>query len=405
MPVDVVMPRLSDTMVEGKVLKWRKKEGEEVKKGDIIAEIETDKAAMELEAYDSGTLSKIVVPEGKSVPIGEPIALIAGPEEHPAAPPAREEKAAPAPPPPAPPPGEVFAAVAPPRVEERVKASPLARRIAEERGIDLAKVKGTGPEGRITKEDVLAFIQTVEERPKVIPRPEVTAPPEAVEMIELTKMQSTIADRMTRAKQTIPHFYVTSEIDMSAVSQMIASLKIASKDGPELKITDLLIKASALALKKYPLVNAFYSDGKLQYNKRINVGIAVALPGGLMVPVIHDCDRKSLREIASEARQLTEKVRSGHMTPADFEGGTFTLSNLGMFDVDEFAAIINPPESAILAVGTVRPTPVVRDGQIVISSRMKATISADHRVYYGAAAAEFLQEFKRLLENPLTLML
>ncbi len=408
MPADVVMPRLSDTMEEGKVLKWLKKEGDQVKRGEAIAEIETDKAAMELESFDTGTLSKILVPEGQTVPVGEPIALITAPAAAPAvAPPvARKEAAPPTPPQPPVRPAAAAPPPPPPPVEERIKASPLAKRIAEERGIDLGQVKGSGPEGRITKEDVLAYIKRMEEAAQVRPKPEVTMPPEEVQMVDLTKMQATIAERMTKVKQTVPHFYVTVDIDMSEASKMLESIKKAAlEEGPDVGYNDLVIKAAALALEKFPIVNAFYHDGKLQYNKKINIGVAVALPQGLMVPVVHECDKKSVKEIAAEARQVIGRVREGHMTQADFEGATFTVSNLGMFDVDEFAAIIDPPESAILAIGSVRETPVVQDGQIVIGKKMKATISADHRVYYGATAAQFLQEFKRLLENPITLVL
>lgn len=403
MPVEVVMPRLSDTMEEGKVLKWLKKEGDEVKRGEIIAEIETDKAAMELESFDTGTISKIIVQEGQSAPVGEPIAMITTPAERAAAPPPPRKEAPPRAAPPAPP-AEAAAPAPPPPAEERIKASPLARRIAEERGIDLEKVKGTGPEGRITKEDVLTYIEQMEKK-VAPPKPPVPAPPEEVEMVELTKMQETIAERMTRAKQTVPHFYVTTDIDMSNASQMLRSLKAAGEEAQEIGYNDLIIKASALALEKFPIVNAFYHDGKLQYNKRINIGIAVAIPGGLMAPIVHDCDQKSLRQIAAESRQVIQRVREGRMFASDFEGGTFTVSNLGMFDVDHFAAIIDTPQSAILAVGSVRQVPAVRDGQVVIADMMKVTLSADHRVYYGATAAQFLQELKRLLENPITLVL
>ncbi|MBI4321988.1 MAG: 2-oxo acid dehydrogenase subunit E2 [Chloroflexi bacterium] len=406
MPAEVVMPRLSDTMTEGKVLKWRKREGEPIKRGEIIAEIETDKAAMELESFDSGTVDKILVAEGKMVPVGEPIALLKTTEEAGvmAGSPERKDMA------PAPSPKEYAPpspAVAPARLEEeRVKASPLARRIAEERGIDLAQVTGTGPEGRVTKEDVLAFIRQMEEGRRVTPaRAEAPAPTEEAEMVQLNRMQATIAKRMSEAKTTVPHFYVTSEIDMSEAAKFVEDARAIGDEGQEIGYNELVVKASALALKRFPRVNASYHDSRLQMNKRINIGIAVSLPDGLVVPVVHDCDRKGLRQIAVEAQQVIERARTGRVLPGDYEGATFAVSNLGMFDVDEFAAIINPPESAILAVGTVKSVPVARDGQIAIAKLMKVTLSCDHRVFYGAQAAQFLQELKRMLENPLSLVL
>ncbi|MBI2954800.1 MAG: 2-oxo acid dehydrogenase subunit E2 [Chloroflexi bacterium] len=405
MAVEVVMPRLSDTMEEGKVLKWLKGEGDEVKRGEPIAEIETDKAAMELESFENGILSKIIVPPDQTVPVGEPIALITTSGERREAPPApapEAEKAAAAPPTPP----STAAAPAPRQpVEERIKASPLARRIAEERGIDLGKVPGTGPDGRITKEDVLAFIKQMEEIREVRPKPEAPPAPIGAEMVDLTRMQATIAERMTRTKQTVPHFYVTTSIEMSEATRMLNGLRAVGEAKTAVSYNHLVIKATALALIKFPIVNAFFHDGKMQYNKGINISIAVAVPQGLLVPVLHDCDKKNLSQIAAEARQLIDRVRAGHMTTSDFEGATFTVSNLGMFDVEDFAAIINPPESGILAVGSVRPTPVARAGQVVIGETMKVTLSADHRVYYGVTAAQFLQEIKRLLENPLSLVM
>ena len=416
MPAEVVMPRLSDTMTEGKVLKWRKHEGEPVKRGEIIAEIETDKAAMELESYDSGIVDKIIVPEGQTVPVGEKIATIKEPEAMPktTAPvresfgPPTEARAEARPPeeaaPPAPP-------AAPPKPqEERSKVSPLARRIAEERGLDLTNVVGTGPEGRITKEDVLGYIRQMEEAPPVTPVPP-KAPPatqgqlptDEAQLVEPTRMQATIAKRMSEAKATVPHYYVTTAIDMGEATRFLKGIETAEGE-LQIGYNDIILKASALALQRFPMVNAFYRDGRLQINRRINIGIAVSLQDGLVVPVVHDCDKKSLRQIASDARQAIERARAGKMVAGDYEGATFDVSNLGMFDVEEFAAIIDPPKSAILAVGTVREEPVVRDGQIVTSQRMKVTLSCDHRVFYGAEAARFLQEVKRLLENPLSLV-
>jgi len=427
MAIDIVMPRLSDTMEEGRILKWLKREGDTVKKGEAIAEIETDKANMELEAFEPGTIEKIVVGEGESVPVGQVIAYMRTAAAVPAGapPPAPPPRPAAEAPPPAPPRPE--APPSRPAEEERIKASPLARRIAAERGIDLSRVKGTGPEGRITREDVLSFIQEMEEAeearrraaappppeakpappPVAAPAPPEIKPPsreeiEGARTVELTKMQATIAKRMAHSKTTIPHFYVTSGIDMTAARKFLEEANAAIGGEVKIGFNDLVLKASAQALTKFPHVNASYLDGKIEFHDRINVGMAVDLPEGLMVPVIHDCHKKSLREVALEARQIIERVRSGRMSAADFEGGTFTVSNLGMFDVEHFAAIINPPESAILCVGSVHPIPHVVDGQIAIRDRMRVTLSCDHRVYYGATAARFLQELKRLLENPLT---
>lgn len=434
MAIDIVMPRLSDTMEEGRVLRWLKREGDTVKKGEAIAEIETDKANMELEAFDSGVVEKIVVGEGETAPVGQVIAYLRPMAAVPAGPPpaeavAPEKKEAPPPPPAAAPrpPEAPPPPVAKPPEEERIKASPLARRIAQERGIDLSQVEGTGPEGRITREDVLGFIRKMEEAAEARERaaapalrpapPPVAAPPapeakppsaaeiEGARLVELTRMQATIAKRMTHSKATIPHFYVTTEIDMSKAREFLNDANAAAGEEVRIGFNDLILKATALALARFPHVNASHVDGKTEFHDRINLGIAVALPDGLMVPVVHDCQKKSLREIAVEAAEIIDRVRSGRLTAADFEGGTFTVSNLGMFDVDHFAAIINPPESAILSVGSVKPIPSVVDGQVAIRDKMLVTLSCDHRVYYGATAAQFLQELKRVLENPLSLVL
>lgn len=425
---EVAMPRLSDTMEQGTVAKWLKLEGEPVAKGEPLVEIETDKANMVLDSYESGILESIVVHEGQTVPIGQPIAYIATERAvgKPAAPaagaaPAAPPKAVPTPPTPAQPP------VSPPPEEveapERIKASPIARRIAEEHGVDLSQVTGTGPGGRITKEDVESFLRQRTERPAaapapaVQPRPAPTAPPAPAvppgpavpatesETVPMTRMQSTIARRMTESKTTAPHFYVTNSVTIDAALDLRRALNAALGEQGQIGINDLVVKAAALALRKFPDVNASYHDGQLEYHKRINIGIAVAVPHGLIVPVLRDADRKSLAEIAREGQDLIERTRSNRLAPAEWEGGTFTVSNLGMFDVDEFVAIITPPQSGILAVGSIQPRPMVVDEQIKIARRVKLTVSADHRVFYGAMAAEFLQEIKRLLENPLSLLL
>ena len=415
MAVEVVMPRLSDTMEEGTVLKWLKKVGDEVKKGEPLIEVATDKANMEMESFEEGVLDKILVGEGETVPIGTPIAELRKPGEAPVA------AAAPAAPKAAPSPAEAPqapAAAAPPAtapLEEggRLKASPLARRLAEEHGLDLRQITGTGPGGRITREDVEELLaRRPEAAPAAAPAAPAapvapTAPPPAAlgQLVPLTRMQETIVRRMVESKQTVPHYYVTIEVDMGEAGRLRRAANAAAGGAFEISYNDLVIKATALTLRKFPLVNASYRDGRIQMNEEINIGVAVALPDGLVVPVIHNAVAKSLRQIASEAKEVFERARTGRLHPDDYIGGTFTVSNLGMYDVDEFAAIVNPPQSGILAVGAVKPTPVVLDGEIKVAERMRATLSADHRVYYGATAAQFLKELKRLLENPLEIVL
>ena len=418
MPVEVAMPRLTDSMEEGTVVKWLKKVGEEVKKGEPLLELATDKANMELESFDSGVLDKILVGEGETVPIGTPIAQLRQPGEStvaatpqaPAAPPPAPPTEAPHAPPPAPP-TEAEA----PEEGERLKASPLARRLAEEHRLDLRQVTGTGPGGRITKEDVE---ESLARRPAAAPAAPAAAAPAAPAAVPapqaapgpgpaalLTRMQETIVRRMVESKQTVPHFYVTVEIDMGEAGRLRRAANAAAGRAFEVSYNDLVVMAAALTLRQFPLVNAFYRDGRIQLNEQINIGVAVALPEGLVVPVIHNADAKSLRQIASEANELFARARAGRLQPDDYLGGTFTVTNLGMYDVDEFAAIINPPQSGILAVGAVKPMPVVLDGEIKVAERMRATLSADHRVYYGATAAQFLKELKRLLGNPWELVL
>ena len=398
---EITMPKMSDTMLEGKVIRWLKHEGDQVAEGEPIAEIETDKANVEMEAFEAGVMKQILVKEGETVPVGQPIAVLETLEA--------EEM----PPVTAPPPSEAAPAIeekplAPPEAE-RVKASPLARRMAEEKGIDLSRIQGTGPDGRITESDVEDYLrqtQAAAAPPPVIEAPSPPKPP-AIEVPteerELSRMRKTIAERMARSKQTIPHFYVTSEVEMDWASRMRDELNM-DESQTKVSFTDMVIKACALALAGFPEVNASYSEDKLLMHEEINIGLAVALEDGLIAPVVHNADRKSLRRIASETRELAQRARENNLRATDYTGGTFTVSNLGMFDVESFAAIINPPESATLAVGTIREVPVVVDGQVAVSKRMKATISADHRVLDGAVAAKFLQEVKRRLESPIGLL-
>ncbi|MCS6803074.1 MAG: dihydrolipoamide acetyltransferase family protein [Chloroflexota bacterium] len=444
---EIVMPRLSDTMEEGKILKWHKRPGDPVAKGDVLAEIETDKANMELESYETGILTKILIEEGGQAPIGQPIAYIGSAEEveggapaaspapaaaAPAAPaaaaqepegeaPAPRTPAAPPPPPAAPPTVTLPHVTAPSQDaieadDGRIKASPLARKIAAERGIDLSRIKGSGPGGRILREDVekaaaalpAEVVAPVREAPPAAaPVAAAAAPAEGAprpgRLEPFTRMQQTIARRMTASKQQVPHFYVTTEVDTGELTELRQRLNAAGED---VKITynDLIVKAVALALADMPLLNASYRDDGVYYNEEINIGIAVALERGLVVPVIHRADTKGVRQIARENAAMFQRVRENRPRPEDFQGATFTISNLGMYDVDEFIAIVDPPATAILAVGSIRKKPVVLNDEIVVRERMRLTISADHRVVYGAEAAQFLQLVKRRLEHPYSLL-
>lgn len=435
------MPRLSDSMETGKIIRWLKQEGDQVKKGEPLVEIESDKANIEVEAYASGVLSKILVPEGESAPIGTLIAEIGGGKERAAAPSTPAPKAAEAPPraatpaqarapevypgaeeeapapaaPPAPsavPGGRRDAARratdAPPSADggDRLKVSPVARRLADDLGVDLTRVHGSGPQGRIVREDVEAMArQAVGRAPAVAEPAAARRPAQAVEVVELSGMQAAVARRLAQSKAEAPHFYVTAEIAMDDAVHLRAMINQALPKEESISFNDLVVKAAAEALRRFPDVNASWANGRIERKRAINVGIAVNLEHGLIVPVIRDAEQKSVKEIAAEARALAEKARARKLQPAEYESGTFTVSNLGMYDVDQFTAIINPPESAILAVGSILDKPVVRDGQVVPGKRMRLTLSVDHRVFYGVTAAQFLQELKRLLQTPAALLL
>ena len=428
------MPRLSDTMEEGTISHWLKHEGDQVEKGELIAEIETDKANMEYNAFTSGTLQKILVQEGESAKIGEPIALIGEAGEAAPMQPAgtqqegdtaggavdrtsREEAAEQARP---------SAALTPERGaqaprpsgevtygEERIKASPLAKKEAEERGIDLRQVNGTGPGGRIVRDDILNFRPPG--RPAAKPAPEIaaqqgpqgTSAPAAAGITAkpLSRMQQTIARRMVEAKTQIPHFYVTNEVDVEAALELRRRLNEGVEREQQVRFEAIIIRACALALRQFADVNGSYKDGQFEYHDYVNIGHAVSLPEGLVVPIVRDCDKRGIRQIDQDMRVNIEKARAGKLTPADLDRGTFSVSNMGMFDVDEFQAVVNPPNAAILAIPTAKPTPVVIDGQIVVRQRMKLTLSCDHRIVYGATGAQFLQEVKRLLQAPYSLLL
>lgn len=389
------MPKMGDAMTEGKVLTWRKRPGEAVARGEPIAEIETDKVNVDIDAEEAGVLVQILVQEGQSVPVGAPIAIIGAP-------------------------GQKVETRAPAELGARVKISPLARRLATERGIDLARVTGTGPEGRITKEDVEAFIAAAHApaRPPLpalseaegskVEGPSPAAPARPIaeyEDLPLTRMRQTIGRRMSESKQQIPHFYVTVEVMMDDALRLRSQLNATLGDRGKVSVNDFVLKAAALTLRQYPNLNSTLLEDRIRRYRRVNIAIAVALPEGLIAPVIHDCDQLTIPEISAKAKDIGERARSGRLRPQDYEGGTFTISNLGMFDVENFVAIINPPHAAILAVGSAQPRPVVIDGQVKAASVMKLTLSADHRITDGAEAARFLGEVKRLLENPLLLFL
>ena len=475
------MPQMGYDMVEGTVVRWLVDEGAEVSLGDAIAEIETDKAVVEFEAITSGVLRKILVPEGTTVPVGQPIAIVGEADEEISAPEAEEapkaqepvEEVPPAPEPvepeesasiPLPPPSaetmEAASAPSPPVV----RASPVARRLADERGLDLRLIRGTGPGGRITKNDVLSFepaaepaadqeaeapapvaeeivsaVPVVDPGEEAEPRPSEPVPvaEEAVpvadqkaaeepvaeevvlaepapavqldavrgELVPLTRMRQQIARVTVRSKREIPHFYVSAQIDMSRAMDLRGQINATlENEGVRVSVNDMMIKACADALKNFPRLNAFFTDDGIQMNESINIGIAIAEEAGLIVPAIMDCGSKSLAEIARASKDLIDRAKSGTLHPQEYTGGTFSISNLGMFDVTSFVAIIQPPQSAMLAVGTVAERPVVQDHEIKVSRVMNATISADHRVSDGVEAARFVVEVKRLLEDPLSLL-
>ena len=415
MATTILMPQMGYDMTEGTVVRWRKQEGEAVTRGEVIAEIETDKATVEMEAYSTGVLGKIVVEEGRMVPVGELIAVITEPGEAIPAledlidqPSATEPAQAPSElPAPQGAPQEAPAEAAP---SGQVKATPIARRLGREKDIDLTQITGTGPAGRITEADVLAYEGTTKPAPAA---PGVTTG----ERVELSKMRRAIASVTAQSKRESPHFYVTSEIDMTeamAVRRQLNDSLQASPDpgrsdgarhGTRVSVNDMVVKAAAKALEKFPKFNASFHQEYLQLNPDLNIGIAIALEQGLIVPSIGSCQNKSLVEIAGASSDLIERAQSGALRAEEYTGGTFSISNLGMFDVDNFTAIIFPPNAAVLAVGTVKEQPVVRSGQVAIAQIMKATLSVDHRVADGAEGARFLMEVKRSLESPVSLLL
>jgi pyruvate dehydrogenase E2 component (dihydrolipoamide acetyltransferase) len=423
---DIVMPRLSDSMEEGTVLQWLKQVGDEVAVGDELVEIETDKANMAYESDVAGTLSEILVPEGETVAIGTPIARVGDSSEGSGGSAGDEEGTGPsAAGPVAPATPTVLAArrgsaprgtpaATPPSGEstdgERSKASPLARRIAQEKGLDLSEVHGSGPGGRIIKVDVEGAGGGASSAPATPPLAAVSEAPETakgqVSYEELSKTQQVISRRMSESKATAPHFYLRASVDMSRAVDGRALVKAGAAEGDVVpSFNDMVVKACALALREHPRANGAYRDGRFELYSRVNVGVAVAAKDALVVPTVFDADRKGLRQIASESRALAGKVREGQITPPELSGATFTVSNLGMYGIDGFSAVINPPQAAILAVGAIVERPVVRDGEITTAHLMQVDLACDHRILYGAPAAEFLARIRALLEEPLSLAL
>lgn len=472
MPIPITMPRLSDTMESGTIIKWNVKEGDKVSAGDVVADVETDKATMEMAVYDDGTVAKIAVPEGKSVSVGTVIAVLAEQGED------LKEAAASVD-------GAAAAEAAPPKTREtpreeevraaagavmtevsqaqpkpataaagtsqvaaeaagkaavpdggRVRVSPVARRLAEEHDIDLRSIEGTGPGGRIIKRDVLNAIQAAEETAAAVPpsaRPQaaeearreeaplatrvpVAAPQQALagamleaRSVQLSNMRQTIARRLVESKQTIPHYQVTYTFNMDPLLELRSALNEQLKpQGVKLSVNDFLVRACALAIHQHPEFNASWGEDHLEIHGEVNIGIAISLPaergGGLVVATIRNADQKGLRVISYESKMLAEKARTRGLSLQEMADSTFTISNLGMYGVDNFTAIINPPNSAILAVGTAVKKPVVRNDELTIGHEMSATLSCDHRIIDGAMAAEYLQTLRQLIENPATLM-
>ena len=434
MSMPILMPALSPTMKEGKITRWLKKEGDKISSGEAVAEVETDKSNLEVEAYEDGYLLKIVVPENESAPVGAPIGYLGEKGEKVEAP-AQQPKpvatapapAAPAPRPSAPAPAAAQKTSAPApatprpqagpaqvvpfrregdrRAEEegRLRASPLAKRIAEERGLDLAALQGSGPQGRIIKRDIEEALTHGAAVPRLAPSPGVPLSVERREpqVVPISSMRRVIAQRLADVKPGVPHFYLTVDIEMDAAMQIRDEAKALDS---KVSVNDIVVKAAAIALRRMPKMNvSLQGDQQLQY-QNVDVGIAVAIEEGLITPIIRDADQKGLAAISAEARDLAERARKRALKPQEYTGGSITISNLGMFGVDSFVAVINPPQASIVAVGQVAEKAVVRNGQVVVRKIMTSTLSGDHRIIDGALGAEYLRELKGLLEHPMRLL-
>lgn len=416
MPIEILMPALSPTMKEGNLAKWVKKEGDKIKAGEVIAEIETDKATMEVEAVDEGTLGKILIAEGtENVAVNSCIALILEDGE--------DKKAL----------ENYVSANAPKKAEEvkiveekksapivdnsvnltqnstknssdsnLVKASPLAKRIAKEEGVILSQISGSGPRGRIIKDDVLGFVKNGGSRQGVVHRN-----PQEFYAVKNNNVRKVIAKRLLESKQNVPHFYLSCEFKIDKLNELrhalneVAEIDEAGNPAYKISVNDLIIKATAMALQKVPEANSSWSDEAILIYNNVDISMAVAIDGGLITPIIKNADQKSIQAISKESKQLAKKAREGKLTPEEFQGGTFSISNLGMFGIDNFSAIVNPPQSCILAVARAVEKPIVEHGQIKIGHMMNVTLSCDHRVVDGAIGAEFLKALRRYIEHPI----
>jgi pyruvate dehydrogenase E2 component (dihydrolipoamide acetyltransferase) len=441
MATKVIMPKLSPTMEEGQISRWLKKEGDKVSLGEPLAEIDTDKATMEMQALTNGVLRKILIGEGQSAPLGQLIAVIAEPNEDIAAVLSEAPAPAPAPAPPQPdqpkqeqeqprqeqaPQAKAVAASAAPvpsRVDNgrqpqtaaasdsgRLIVSPLAARMAADAGIDLRSLQGSGPGGRIIKKDIEAALSQPQAAPAAQGYPRAVETPRfqqagasAYRDEPATQIRQTIAKRLVTSLGPVPHFFLTTDIEMDRAAEMRRGINALD---PDLKISvnDIIIKVAAAALLQHPQVNASFQEKFVRYYEQVDIGVAVAIEDGLITPVVRAADQKSLSQIAAEVRELAERARSRKLKPEEYTGATFSISNLGMFGIDEFTAVINPPEGAILAVGAMTAKPVVRENEIVVRQMMRVTMSCDHRIIDGATGAKFLQTFKKILENPLYLV-
>src|SRR6516164_358089 len=429
MPIEILMPALSPTMTEGNLAKWLKKEGDEVHSGDVLAEIETDKATMEVEAVDDGKIGRILVPEGaQGIKVNEPIALLLGEGEDTSA----LNKFAKAVPPPAPvaPPPPLESPEPPPAARPkqelgngRIFASPLARRMAQQAGLDLGAIRGSGPQGRVVKADIEAALSPGRAAPAptppragLEPRPAPTEPGLSKERVAalagnppyterpLNAMRRVIARRLTESKQTVPHFYLTIDCEIDALLKIRGELN-AKSDAYRISVNDFVIRAAALALRQVPAANASWSDEAILLWDTVDIAVAVALDDGLITPIVKAADRKGLAAIANETKDLVARARAGKLKLEEFQGGTFSISNLGMFGVREFAAVINPPHGGILAVGAGEQRPVAKNGALTVATVMSCTLSCDHRAVDGAVGAQFLAALKKLVEDPLTMLL
>jgi pyruvate dehydrogenase E2 component (dihydrolipoamide acetyltransferase) len=440
----ISMPKLGFDMAEGTLVRWVKNEGENVNKGDVLAEIETDKATVEVESSASGVVRKLLVEEGSVVPIGEPIAIVGSADEkieeptkvaepktekkteetkgeelktEPEKPKAEERPAPPSgqPTPVASPqgaPAPVAQAAAPRPVGQQegpIKASPLAKKIARDNQVDLSRLQGTGPGGRVVRKDVEAALSSgqpsaVSRQPSIQPIPSVVPVSHEDETIQLTKLRQAIARRMTESKTSVPHFYVTHEYKMDALMAMRKQINDYLPENEKLSVNDFIIKAAALTLREFPNLNASFAGDKVVHHGAVNVGVAVAVEGGLLTVVNRNTDQQPLRVISADVKRMVAGAREGKVRPNDIEGSTFSISNMGMYDVENFFAIINPPEAAILAVGSAREVPVVENGEVKPGWRMKATISVDHRVSDGVEGAKFMQKLAEFLENPVRML-